>query len=292
VLSKDLFSARERLLELRKKEDLATSEIIIAENVSLEDYSRFRKSHQKSPVRLCLMDGRIIAYEVPLDPHILVVGKVMASMVIWNDQDLEYGPEMTMKVGPASQVEPDMMARPVRRPFPPAGQGANALGAPYPTMIIEVGFTQTFPDLHRKVAVFFSAQTTIQIVLAIKIFELRANNTFAMIAALYLRTSPTPLVPVQVISFGTAEPIQQIVEYLENTVGVSPNIFTGVGRIDITTGIDYPLCNAPGIQIYQMNIPAAELFNGDPLGIPAAAVGGCDLDLWQLQLKVRRGFNL
>src|SRR6266542_3307626 len=45
VLSKDLDSARKRLLELRKKEDLATSEIIIAENVSLEDYFRFRDSH-------------------------------------------------------------------------------------------------------------------------------------------------------------------------------------------------------------------------------------------------------
>ncbi|RUS20625.1 hypothetical protein BC937DRAFT_94758 [Endogone sp. FLAS-F59071] len=48
---------------------------------------------------------------------------------------------------------------------------------------------------------------------------------------------------------------------------------TGVGRYGV------PACDAAGIPIYQLNLPAAELFNGAPTGIPAAAVAGFNLDL-------------
>ena len=70
-------------------------------------------------------------------------------------------------------------------------------------MVIEVGYLQSLPDLHQKVTLYFSQETSIQIVLIIKIFDLRVdNNTFALIAALYLRTNQNPLIPVNIISFG------------------------------------------------------------------------------------------
>ena len=40
-------------------------------------------------------------------------------------------------------------------------------------MIIEVGYAQSLPDLHQKVTLYFSQETSIQIVLIIKIFDLR-----------------------------------------------------------------------------------------------------------------------
>jgi hypothetical protein len=47
-----------------------------------------------------------------------------------------------------------------------------------------------------------------------------------------------------------------------------------------------------GIPMFQMNIPARELFDGDPNGVPRAAAGGFDLDLWELLVNARRGFNV
>ena len=47
-----------------------------------------------------------------------------------------------------------------------------------------------------------------------------------------------------------------------------------------------------GIPTHQMNIPAQELFDGDPNGIPAVAIGGFNLDLWEHQVKARKGFSV
>jgi hypothetical protein len=103
-------------------------------------------------------------------------------------------------------IEPDISIRPRHRPRPQ--QGAPAAydeGTPYLTMMVEVGYSQSLADLHRTAALYFSQQTTIRIVLAIKIFGLRTNartntSSIALIAALYLRSSPTPLIPTSVIS--------------------------------------------------------------------------------------------
>ncbi|RGB40119.1 hypothetical protein C1646_664092 [Rhizophagus diaphanus] len=139
-------------------------------------------------------------------------------------------------------------------------------------------------------ALYFSQATSIQIVLVIKIFNLRVDNTFVLIAALYLRTNQNPLTPVNVIYFGTADPSQSTVNYIINTMKVLPNNFIGVGRT--VNGVNCPPCNMAGIPMYQMNIPAAELFDGDPNGITAVAAGGFNLDLWELLVKARKGFNV
>jgi hypothetical protein len=72
--------------------------------------------------------------------------------------------------------EPDVYVRPRHRPNPPQGAPvADRFGNAFPTMMVEVGFSQSLPDLHRTVARYFSPQTTIQIVLAIKIFGVCTN---------------------------------------------------------------------------------------------------------------------
>ncbi|CAI2164465.1 14070_t:CDS:2 [Funneliformis geosporum] len=116
------------------------------------------------------------------------------------------------------------------------------------------------------------------------------DKTFVLISALYLRTNQNPLIPVNVVSFGTADPTQQTVNYIINTMNVPHNNFIGVGRT--ANGVNCPPCNMTEIPTYKMNIPAAELFDGDPNTIPAVAAEGFNLDLWKLQDKVRKGFNV
>jgi len=74
-------------------------------------------------------------------------------------------------------------------------------------------------------------------------------------------------------------------------MGVPPHLFTGVGLSDANNN-PFPPCARAGIPAYQMNIPATELFDGDPTGVPASAVGGFNLDLWELQFEARKGFRL
>ncbi|CAB4482571.1 hypothetical protein RhiirA1_493340 [Rhizophagus irregularis] len=138
-------------------------------------------------------------------------------------------------------------------------------------MMVEVGFSQSLPDLHRTTALYFGSQTTIQIVLVIKIFgdcrDIITNTSIiALIAALYLRTSTTPLIPTSIISFGTAEPNTSTINYIINKMGVSLGSFIGVGRPDPNNNNNnFPSCNAANLPDYQMSIPGPELFNGVPV---------------------------
>lgn len=187
----------------------------------------------------------------------MVSAVIKGLMFSWNHQELEYGYDTNMIVGQNSAKEPDSWVRPEGRPQQIPFKAMDRFGGAYPTMIIEVGYTQSLPDLHQKVALYFSQATSIQIVLVIKIFDLRVDNTFVLIAALYLRTNQNPLTPVNVISFGTADPAQPTVNYIINTMNVPSNNFIGVGRT--VNGVNCPPCNMAGILMYQMNIPAAEL---------------------------------
>ncbi|PKY32700.1 hypothetical protein RhiirB3_492772 [Rhizophagus irregularis] len=91
----------------------------------------------------------------------------------WNDQDLDYGTDATAILGQNIAKESDFWVRPRHRPDPPAGsgQGVDGKDKAYPTMMIEVGFSQSLPpDPHQIAALYFNRRTTIQIVLTIKIF--------------------------------------------------------------------------------------------------------------------------
>ncbi|CAI2179704.1 15881_t:CDS:2, partial [Funneliformis geosporum] len=72
--------------------------ILIKENVSLEAYIKYHKTERKLPVSICLIDGKIIAYEVPLSPHRTVV----------------------FRIGPNSYYIADVAIQPQDLPKPPA----------------------------------------------------------------------------------------------------------------------------------------------------------------------------
>ncbi len=288
-------SAKKSLFEFAQREEEraepGSSEVVVRENVSLDAFLTYRERDVRLPVRVYLCNGKIIINEIPTVVHARVSATIKILMGSWNHRDLAYFDDATMILGQNTAKEPDSMVRPERRPQPQPAQAMDRRGTPYPTMIIEVGHAQTLSDLHRKVALYFNPRTTIQIVLAVKLNEPRRDNTIAIIVALYLRTSPTPLIPVDVRSFGTAPPSHSHQNYVYNIMGVPPHLFTGVGLSDANNN-PFPPCARAGIPAYKMNIPATELFNGDPTGVPASAVGGFNLDLWELQFVARREFKL
>ncbi|GBC15737.1 uncharacterized protein OCT59_027702 [Rhizophagus irregularis] len=298
LLAKGLDLAKDRLLALPQEESekyTGSRELVLRENVSLDAYLKYRERDPDLSVLIYLDNGTIKAYELPTFPHSRVSATIKVSMGAWNRADLVYGDDVTLILGANSSKEPDSWVRPKYRIRPgPGAPAANNLGAAYPTMIIEVGHSQSLLDLHRKVALYFSPRTTIQIVLLVKIFKPKGNNTITLIVAKYVRTSQTPLIPKQVISFGTATPHQSTINYITNTMGVPQNCFIGFGRRDPVTGNNYPACNMANIGLYLMNIPANELFDGDSTVRPftQAINQGFNLDLYEIQEAIRNEFNI
>ncbi|RGB28628.1 hypothetical protein C1646_796811 [Rhizophagus diaphanus] len=225
-----------------------------------------------------LYNGYIKIYEVPSFAHSAAIGRITGLMNKWNDQDLEYGTGAIMILGQNVAKEPDSWVRPTHHPDPLIGSAA----------------------------LYFNPRTTIQIVLAIKIFGERIDpntntSTVALIAALYLRTSTIPLTPTSVISFGTANPDTNTVNYIINQMGVPLGSFIGVGRPNPNNNNNnFPSCNTANLPIYQMNIPGPKLFNGVPayllpIGFPIASnippvgfAAGFNLDLWEVQKIIQR----
>ncbi|CAG8760213.1 6468_t:CDS:1 [Dentiscutata erythropus] len=278
---KDLNSARERLLAFQQ-ENMEAEEfvkpIIIAKNVSLETYTKYCKAERKLPVKIRLIDGNIIAYEVTLADHGVVVCEISNLIYGWDDQlNGAFAEDLILE---SSYCTADLTIRPRDLPPPHPGHESNSSGAPYPTMVTEVGYIETVSSLHDLSTRYFSSRTTIQIYLVIKLFPIRQDHTRAMLAMRYLRTNQYPTAPDVVISFGTAPLHNKTIDFLLNNMGVPDANITGVGRFNAIA------CNGPRIPNYQLNIPAAELFNGTPNGIPPNAVGGFDLDLWKIQNAV------
>ncbi|RIA82740.1 hypothetical protein C1645_834887 [Glomus cerebriforme] len=110
---------------------------------------------------------------------------------------------------------------------------ANSSGQPYPTLVVEIGNTESLKSLHNKVEEYFSACTTIQLYLTIKIFSHHWNNTFALIAMLYRCTNPNnqnnnSTIPIIIKSFRIAHIYISFQNYLLNTINIPANIITGV----------------------------------------------------------------
>ncbi|CAG8723066.1 23373_t:CDS:1 [Racocetra persica] len=275
-LSKELLNrTRDQLLIFQQSDNEDMKPVIIAENVSLETYIKYCKAERKPPVSIRLVDGNIQAYEVPLTSHAVVSNEISFLIRNWSNQLIGANNE-DLIVGPNSYYTADLTIRPRNLPRAPAGQRPNSEGVAYPTMVVEVGNSESTTSLHNLSTGYFSPRTTIQIYLAIKLFPIRNDGTRAMLALRYLRTNPNPTVPDIVISFGTAPLNYNTINFLLNSVGVSSANLTGVG---FSTNV----CNAPGISNYQLHIPAAEIFNGVHGGIPAGTVNGFYLDLWELQ---------
>ena len=196
--------------------------VIIAEGVSLQEYNKYINDHPKPPVRLYLQDGNIKAYALPLGPHAAIANHLNyffppGSATKPPPHRLKLYTNRGMVVGP-QQYSPDMCASPLGS-LPAPGQ--TNPGFMYPTLVFEVATTQPFSEVHAK-ALDYLRYTPIQLVFTIKVWELRPNNTFAMLGVLYERATPTIAV-----SCGTAKIDPSAASNIDNSLGV--NVVSGVG---------------------------------------------------------------
>ncbi|RGB25792.1 hypothetical protein C1646_771271 [Rhizophagus diaphanus] len=266
-LSQELLdSVKERLLEPNPPAE----GVVLARNISLESYQNFCKAEKNIPVKIRLVNGEVVAYEIPLGPHGTAAGTVAASIARWCDE-VTCTAEEDINVAPNSYFTADYAFRPRRLPPPPVGQACNSLGWAFPNMVLEVGYSESIRSLHRWAPFYISGRTTIMIYLAIKIYP---SN--AMVAMLYQRTSQTPNIPTIVISFGWAPIHNRVVNFFVN-IGVPGVNITGFGRPGA------PPCNTANIPTYQLHIPAVEIFHRTPSILPSI---NFDLDLWKVQDRV------
>ena len=140
--------------------------------------------------------------------------------------------------------------------------------------MFEIGNTESLNSLHELAEKYFSQRTTIQIYLAIKLYPPRQNNTFALLAVLYLRNNQNPTTPVVVKFFGTAPLSNHSRIYLQSIV--RDKFITGVG-------LGGTPCDGANIGEYQLAIPTNLLFNDVPGGVPDGVPNNFIVDLWSLQ---------
>jgi hypothetical protein len=275
-LSQDILNtARNRLLEPNPPQE----GIILAENISFESYVNFCETEPKLPVRIRLINGKVIAYEVLLGPHSSASFQVCFLICNWDNEQLTGGCGEDLIVASNSYFTADATIRPIYLPPPLASQACNSIGWAYPNVVVEVGYIESIHSLHGLAPFYLSPHTTIMIYLAIKLYSHHQDGTRAMVVMLYQRSSPTPNLPTKVISFGNEPLHNSVVDFFINTVGIPGTLITGVGRHGA------PPCNAPNLPTYQLPIPAAEIFHRTPTILPSVMF---ELDLWKVQRRVLR----
>lgn len=281
----DFELAKETLLAIERYDDITEvdrKDVIVAENVMLDTFVKFSQKDPELPVKICLQDGKILVRELPSQIHGLVAGIVIRKLR--PDTDLLLGStDIDIIVGLRSLYRPDASFKPIGLPIPPLQQACDGAGNAYPTMVVEIGDTQSLNSLHERVYKYFSARTTIQIYLAIKIFPRRhprgrrprLNDPFALLALLYQRNNANPTIPTQVISFGTA-PIANV------TTGFLQNIGAPLPPIG-----GHNLCTTANMPAFQLQIPSNLLFHGVPGNVLGGLPATFHLDLF-LALNVLR----
>ena len=178
-LEKKCASVRKFFLELsRKKPDDGSTEsssfpeeIVILTGVLNERYRKFREEERKVNLFIRLIRGKLIAYDMPSSVHSSVQFST-GMMMTWHPQ-LDIHTEFDLTID-ENEYCADIAVI-------PAGDGLN------PTMIVEVGVSESLQSLHDLAKSYFSEQTDIKVYLALKFWPLRQDGTAAMIALLYLR---------------------------------------------------------------------------------------------------------
>eukprot|EP01133_Synstelium_polycarpum_P002452 gene2452-2788_t len=271
----------------------------IAENVTLEEFLSRHEHNLLGDLknRLAYVDGSVLIYELSISKaHSVLAGWFSRS---WAHAGTAIGPylqgtddfDLTLAPGtPAQQADRSFT------PFGRAGFAANADGDTFPTMIIEVGVTQSLKSLHDKAQRYLLATTDIQIVLCISLWPRRPNNSFQMVALLYIRDPlqvHSTRLPQTVVSFGTA-PLHYtsrdaIRGYFQDEWRARrpiPGFVPPAAPAPLPAfpaGFVYPIhghLNAatvppgnPPNPVYTLNIPTASLFNGVPGVVINAAAG-------------------
>ncbi|GAM28259.1 hypothetical protein SAMD00019534_114350 [Acytostelium subglobosum LB1] len=167
----------------------------------------------------------------------------------------------------------------------PNGLSIDGTGNPYPCLVILTGKSQSLQQLHENCQTFFGRTTTIRMVIGIKIYKKTTEqpHPFTLLVLLYLRGANRQVVqlaplnqgevgllplmevhgserPTAIVSCGTAPPDPQTVTTITNVLQTPDIEWRGLGH-----GAD-PECNGPGLPLYQLYIPVAELYEGATIG--------------------------
>ena len=283
----DFDKARGHLMAIQRQDgtdEVYRRGIVVASNVPRETYLKFCDGEPKVPVKHRFVDGKVIAYEIPLDPHSVVQGVLTGEMYTWNRCELDVMGETDVTVNTRDVYRPDACIRPQQRRQPPQRQAVNATGNPYPTMVIEIGSTESLNSLHELATGYFSPRTNIRMYLAIKLFPRRRDRTFALLALFYRRDQLNPTVPCIAKSFGTANLHISTTRFLLNIPNFPANSLTGVGCGQVA-------CDGPNLPDYQLAIPTRLLFDDVPTGAPNGTPNDFFIDLWDIQRAYSRALR-
>jgi len=277
-------ATQEPLLVEKKDEKEALSGIVEIGPATIKEFLRLLEQEFEPKPKFLWVDGKLF---ISLDlsaPHEAAVDEIKRQMGILTHA-LVISKGSANFNAPAGGGAAAFSALPDGSWRPRALVGPN----PSPTMILEVGRSQTLADLHTKALRWLGANTTIQIVLVIKIWELFGGNNIRLLAMRYERGAVNPIFAV---SFGTHRLHAATRATLANGI-LGATLLRGVGEVHPVTGIAYPACNGAGIPIYQLRIPNLLLYNGVPGGVPPAApgIGYYTFDLFSVQTDVITSFQ-
>lgn len=104
-----------------------------------------------------------------------------------------------------------------------------------------------------------------------------------MVAILFPQQHAPIPVPSRAISFGTADLHASAAQRLNNIMA-GQNVVMGVGY-------NGPPCIPANRQWYLLNLLAAMIYHGDPIGAPVAHAMGLNIDLYLIQETVRQQYS-
>jgi len=225
---------------------------------------------------LLWQDGNLYKREVPGDIHDSASRKLTREIPALSNCALRGS---TAYATANWTLEADECIIPYGKPNPGRGNpgAANRNGSAFPNVVIEVGDSQSLKDLHDNAQMWLDPNTTVEVAIVIKVFgKSKTSNERPMVALRYERGA-NPTQPTYAVSFGCYQISAQARNFINGLGGV-PVVGVGAGG---------PACNANGIPMYQLRIPTAKIYNGDPAGIPFGAPNPANIDLYPIQVEVR-----
>jgi len=264
------------LLENRNPEDDNAGPLQVGGNISRSQFIEEWPTDNDKQCHLIWENGSIFITELPTDKHERVSDEFRALLRaatpgLYGNGSATYGPPN----GWLAEADASFVPRGVPNPGRGQPNAANSRGNAWPTLVLEVGWSESLQSLRTSAARWLGAGTGVQIVITIKLYPERQDGTKPMVAIRWIRANPN--VPDWIISFGTAD-----------IAGNSRNTLNGYGGAQVTgVGAGGVACNQAGLAAYQLHIPHALLYTGDPNppnpNHPNPPPGHYDIDLFNIQ---------
>jgi hypothetical protein len=249
-----------------KIQDTITSHVVVGTNVTYEQFKQYSDANPK--LHLMWKNKTVYIYEYPIDPRHEAAIIPIRTAISGAPTITSYGTPSMATAAWTREFDEGFASIPF---MTAPGAAVDANGTPWPTVVVEVGLDESVADLHADVQLWLGANTSVQMVITIKLWAGRQ----AMLAMSYTRAVlPNP---VNVISFGTVNLHHASMAGINAARGATP--ITGVGA-------GGPACNAAGIAAYQLPIPTALLYTGDPGGVPLGLGANINIDLFLVQQRV------